>query len=54
MAEIQAVPVRWMRTVEDIQNIRGERAQAAQDARMVEALPGAAAMTKAAAAAEAQ
>jgi hypothetical protein len=47
IAEIQGVPARWMRSVQDVMNIRGGRAQKAQQDQMVQAAPGAAAMVNA-------
>jgi len=47
VAEIQGVPLKWMNTLEQVQALRQQRAQAQQQQAMVQALPGVAAMTKA-------
>lgn len=47
IAEIQGVPARWMRSVEQVQVIRQGRAQAAQNQELIQAGPSVAAMTKA-------
>lgn len=51
IAEIQGAPLRWMRAVEAVQAIREGRQAQAEEQKMVQALPGVAAMTKATAAA---
>lgn len=48
VAEIQAVPERWMRAKDDVAKIREGRQQQAQEQQMAEAAPGAAAMMNAA------
>lgn len=53
ISEIQAVPARWMNSVEKVQQIREMRQQQIQQQQVIEALPGAASMVKAGAAAEA-
>lgn len=52
VAEIQAVPTRWLRAKEQIAGLRQSRQQQQQQQAAVNALPGAAAMTKAQAVAE--
>jgi hypothetical protein len=47
VAEIQAVPARWMRGKDDVAAIRDERAEAAQAEQLTAALPGLAAVAKA-------
>lgn len=47
LAEIQAVPARWMRDRNAVQAIRESRAQAAEAQMAIQAAPGAAAMMKA-------
>lgn len=47
VAEIQAVPLRWMRDIREVQQIRQGRAQAAQQEQAVNAMPGTAAMINA-------
>lgn len=49
VAEIQAVPTRWMRAADQVKALRDSRQQAQQQQQTVNALPGVAAMTKAAA-----
>jgi hypothetical protein len=49
VAEIQAVPTRWMRAADQVKALRDGRQQAQQQQQTVNALPGVAAMTKAAA-----
>ena len=49
VAEIQAVPTRWMRAADQVKMLREGRKQAQQQQQTVNALPGVAAMTKAAA-----
>lgn len=51
-SEIQGMPIRWMRAVEQIQAIRQSRAQQQQQTDLVNALPGVAAITKAGAVAQ--
>ena len=48
ISQIQGVPTRWMKSVEDVQKIRMGRAKAAQQQQQVEAMPGQAAMLNAA------
>lgn len=52
LGHINAVPTRWMRAMEEIAAIRQGRQQQAASAQMTQALPGIAAMTKAAASAQ--
>jgi hypothetical protein len=52
VAEIQAVPTRWMRASDQVKALRDGRQQAQQQQQTVNALPGVAAMTKAAAVAQ--
>ena len=52
MADIQGVPEKWMRTLEEVQGIRQGRNQAAAAQQMIAAAPGAAALVKAGAVAE--
>lgn len=52
IAEIQAVPTRWMRSIDAVQKIRADRAAQAQAQELIQAAPGAAAMTKAVATAQ--
>lgn len=47
MSEIQGVPARWMRSAEDIAQIRQGRAQQQEAQQMIQAAPAAAAMMKA-------
>lgn len=47
LAEIQAVPARWMRSPKDIEDIRQGRAQAKQAEQAIQAAPAAAAIVKA-------
>lgn len=47
MSEIQAVPAKWMRSIDGVKALRDKRAEDQAQAQMIEALPGAAAMTKA-------
>jgi len=53
ISEIQAVPARWMNSMEKVQQMRELRQQQIQQQQLVDALPGAASMVKAGAAAEA-
>lgn len=46
LADINAVPIKWRKSKEDIQAIRKQRAQAAQQQKMIEAAPSVAAMAK--------
>jgi hypothetical protein len=52
IAEIQAVPTRWMRAAEEVQQLRQGRAQQQREQQAVNALPGVAAITKAQAVAQ--
>jgi hypothetical protein len=52
IAEIQAVPQRWMRAMDQVQALRRGRQQQAEQQQAVNAMPGVAAMTKAQAVAE--
>lgn len=52
MSDIQGVPARWMRSIEDVQRMRAAREQQNQQQTMIQAAPGAAAMVKAAAVAQ--
>lgn len=52
VADIQAVPIRWMRAMEEVQQMRQGRAQQQRQQQAVNALPGVAAMTKAQAVAQ--
>jgi hypothetical protein len=52
IAEIQAVPQRWMRAMDQVQAIRQGRQQQAEQQQAINALPGVAAVTKAQAVAE--
>ena len=52
IAEIQAVPQRWMRAMDQVQAIRQNRQQQAEQQQAVNAMPGVAAVTKAQAVAE--
>lgn len=54
IAEIQGAPLKWMNTLERIQALREQRAQAQQEQTEIQSLPGSAAMIKAAAAANKQ
>lgn len=47
MAEIQAVPTRWMRAADQVKKLRDGREKQQQDQQAVNALPGMAAITKA-------
>lgn len=47
IAEIQGVPHRWMKSMDDVKKLRDGRAQQAQEQQLIQAAPGAAAMTKA-------
>jgi len=47
IAQIQSVPAEWMQSAEAVEAIRSDRAAQQQQQQVVEALPGAAAMTKA-------
>jgi hypothetical protein len=47
LADINGVPVRWMKSLEQVTAIREQRAQAAQAQMAIQAAPGAAAMMKA-------
>lgn len=47
VADTQAVPARWMRSIEEIQAIREQRAEQAEAQMAIEAAPAAAAMVKA-------
>lgn len=47
LASMNAVPERWMRTIDDVMAMRDGRNQQAQQEQLVNALPGAAAMTNA-------
>jgi hypothetical protein len=49
MAEIQAVPTSWMRSAEEVEELRARRAEAAEEDKAIQAAPAAAAMMKAAA-----
>lgn len=49
VASIQGVPVKWMRSIEAVQQIRAGRQQNLEDEKMVNAAPGAAAIIKASA-----
>lgn len=49
IAEISAVPVRWMKPLEQVQQLRAERAQQQQQAMAAQQAPGQAALIKAAA-----
>lgn len=50
IADIQGVPASWKRTMADVQKIRAGRAKEAQDQKMIQAAPAAAAVAKSAAA----
>lgn len=50
LADIQGVPLKWMRSAEEVQKVRAGRAQQQEIQTAIQAAPGAAAMTKAAAA----
>ncbi len=52
MGTIQAVPERWMRSQEQVEEMRAARAQQAQQQQMIQAAPAAAAMIKAGAVAQ--
>lgn len=47
MADIQAVPLSWMRTMDEVKQIRDQRAQSNQTQQAVQAAPGASALLKA-------
>lgn len=49
VAEIQAVPIRWLKSKDEVQTDRDKRSQQQQQQQAVNSLPGVAAMTKAAA-----
>jgi hypothetical protein len=52
VAEIQAVPARWMRSMDEVLKLRQGRAQQQQEQATIQAAPAAAAMVKAAAVAQ--
>ncbi len=47
LADINGVPVRWMKSMEEVQAIRAQRQQMAEAQLAIQAAPGAAAMMKA-------